>query len=285
MSRPLILITNDDGIRSLGLLAAARACADLGELLIVAPAVQQTAQGRAKPAGVTGRILTRPLDLGGGRPPVTAYAVEASPAQVVEFALYELLPFVRGAGTPPIGSVDLAISGINYGENIGEGITVSGTVGAAMEAASFGIPALAVSQQTQAEHYLSHDAELDFMVTAGVVRQFAEWVLARGLPSGVDVLKIDTPEGVTPETPWRWTRVSRRRYFYPVPPQRQSLDERARMGFVTHVDPDQVEPDSDIFAVAVDKVISVTPLTNDLTARVDMAALRDGANPVMLDPE
>lgn len=272
VKRPLILITNDDGIRSLGLRAAASACADLGDLLIVAPAAQQTAQGRAKPVDSGGRILTHTIDLGLGGPPATAYAVEASPAQVVEFALYELLPLHRVNGGEPVGAVDLAISGINYGENIGEGVTVSGTIGAAMEAASFGIPALAVSQQTQAEHYLSHDVELDFMATAGVVRKFAAWVLKWGLPPGVDVLKIDTPEGVSSETPWRWTRVSRQRYFYPVPPQRQSLDERARMGFVAHVDPAQVEPDSDIRAVAIDKVISVTPMSNDLTARVDVLA-------------
>jgi 5'-nucleotidase len=142
-----------------------------------------------------------------------------------------------------------------------------------MESASWGIPALAVSQQTQAEYYLSHDVELDFIATAGIVRRFAAWVLACGLPPGVHVLKIDTPEGTTAETPWRWTRVSKRRYFYPVPPQRQSLDERARMGFVAHVDPALVEPDSDIYAVAVDKVISVTPLSNDLTANVDGMAL------------
>jgi 5'-nucleotidase len=272
MTRPLILITNDDGIRSLGLRAAAVACAPLGDLLIVAPAIQQTAQGRAKPVGSSGRILAQTLDLGLDGPPVTAYAVEASPAQVVEFALHELLPLHRGNGAKPLESVDLAVSGINYGENIGEGVTVSGTIGAAMEAASFGIPALAVSQQTQAEHYLSHDAALDFMATAAIVRQFAAWVLERGLPLGVDVLKIDAPEGVTAETPWRWTRVSRQRYFYPVVPQRQSLDERARMGFVAYVDPALVEPDSDIYAVAIDKVISVTPMSNDLTAQIDMAA-------------
>jgi 5'-nucleotidase len=270
VKRPLILITNDDGIRSMGLRAVASACAELGDLLIVAPAEQQTAQGRAKPAASSYRILEQTLDLGPGVAPVTAYAVEGSPAQTVEVALYELLPLHAGGARPQ--AIDLAISGINYGENIGEGITVSGTVGAALEVASYGIPALAVSQQTEPEHYLSHDAKLDFLTTAQIVRKFALWVLERGLPAGVDLLKIDTPEGVAVDTPWRWTRVSRQRYFYPVPPQRQSLDERARMGFVTHVDPAAVEPDSDIFAVVVDKVISVTPLSRDLTAKVEMSS-------------
>jgi 5'-nucleotidase len=141
-----------------------------------------------------------------------------------------------------------------------------------MEAASFGIPALAVSQQTHAKHYMSHDVELDFFATARFVRQFAIWVLERGLPAGVDVLKIDAPEGVTVDTPWRWTRASRQRYFHPVAPQRQSLDERAAMGFEVRVDPALVEPDSDVAAVAIDKVISVTPLSNDLTARVGSSA-------------
>lgn len=265
MRRPFILITNDDGIRSMGLRAVAIACADLGDLLIVAPAVQQTAQGRAKPIHNSGRILTQEIDLGNGKPPITGYAVEGTPAQAVEHALFEIVDSRRR-------KVDLAISGINYGENIGEGLTVSGTIGAAMEAASFGIPALAVSQQTHPDHYMSHDIELDFLATAAIVRKFAEWVLHDGLPPGVDLLKIDAPEGVSPETPWRWTRASRKRYFYPVAPQRQSLDERARMGFEVRVDPAQVEPDSDIRAVVIDKVISVTPLSNDLTARVEIGA-------------
>ena len=269
MKRPLILITNDDGIRSVGLRTVAAACADLGELLLVAPAVQQSAVGRGKPLGSSGWIVPQSIDLGLGGPPVQGYAVEASPAQTVEYALFELVEGShRPAGTR-VDAVDLVISGINYGENIGEGITVSGTIGAAMEAASFGIPALAVSQQTHPDNYFSHDGELDFFATAHFVRKIAAQVLAHGMPPGVDVLKIDAPEGVSAETPWRWTRASRRRYFYPVAPPRESFDEPARLGMRVHVDPNLVEPDSDIYAVTIDRVISVTPLTNDLTAKMD----------------
>jgi 5'-nucleotidase len=97
--------------------------------------------------------------------------------------------------------------------------------------------------------------------------------LEKGLPPGVDLLKIDTPEGVTLETPWRWTRISKRRYFFPIAPQRQSLDEHARMGFETRADPALVEPDSDVYAVVIDKVISISPMSNDLTAKVERNAL------------
>jgi len=131
--RPLILITNDDGIQSKGLRAAAAACEPLGELLIAAPAMQQSGAGRSMPPASEGRIYPEDVVVNGRT--IVAYGIEGSPAQVVEHALFEI------AQRP----VSLVISGINYGENLGESITVSGTVGAAMEGASFGIPALAVS--------------------------------------------------------------------------------------------------------------------------------------------
>lgn len=259
--RPLILITNDDGIRSRGLAAAVQACAPLGDLLIVAPAAQQTGAGRAKPLASTGRIDLHQFFAAGQV--ITGYGVDGAPAQAVEHALFEFAP----------RRVDLAVSGINYGENIGESITTSGTVSAALEASSFGVPAIAISRQTAPEHYFNHDADLDFSVAAHFLRQFAAFVLASGLPAGVDLLKIDVPEVATPVTPWRWTRVSRQRYFFPVAPQRRSLAEAAPMGFTMRADPHMVEPDSDIRAVIIDQVVSVAPISNDLTARVDARLL------------
>lgn len=255
--RPLILITNDDGIKSLGLRAAAAACEPLGDLLIVAPAVQQSGAGRSMPTTSEGRIYPEEIEINGR--PIAGYGVEGSPAQVVEHALMEI------AERP----VTLVVSGINYGENIGEGITVSGTVGAAIEAASFGIPALAVSRQTSAELYLSHSAELDFSAAAHFTRKFARVVLQRGLPEGVDLLKVEVPETATVATPVRWTRISRQRYFYPTKPHRRRPNDPGPMGYETRVELETLEPDSDVRAVIVDKVVSVTPVTIDMTARVD----------------
>lgn len=261
MTKSLILITNDDGIRSKGLIAAAEACADLGELLIVAPALQQSAIGRAKPPGSSGRILTQTLTIRGQ--PVTGYAIEGAPAQVVEHAVVEV-------ATRPIA---LAISGINHGENIGEGITTSGTVGAALEAASFGIPALAVSLQTDPAYYFNHDADLDFLVAAHFVERLARALLINGLPAGANLLKLDVPSHATIDTELRWTRVSRQRYFYPVPQVRQALSDPAPLGFEHRADPATLEADSDVRAVALDHVVSVSPLELDLTAPFDQAAL------------
>ncbi len=131
--KPLILVTNDDGISSKGLRAAAEACAPLGEVLICAPTLQQSGTGRSMPITSEGRIFPQDLLIDDGL--VQGYAIEGTPAQVVQHGLFEI------AQRP----VDLVVSGINYGENLGEGITVSGTIGAALESASFKLPSLAVS--------------------------------------------------------------------------------------------------------------------------------------------
>ncbi len=259
--RPLILITNDDGIRSPGLRAAAAVCEKLGEVLIVAPYHQQSGAGRSMPSSSEGRIYAEEVAINGRT--VAGYGVEGSPAQVVEHALFEI------SERP----VSLVVSGINYGENIGESVTVSGTVGAAMEAASFGIPALAVSLQTAREHHLSHSLDVDFSTAAHFLQQLASVVLRQGLPRDVDLLKIEVPQHATPDTPHRWTRISRQRYFYPVVPHRRRPTDPGPLGYDVRVDPETLEPDSDVQAVIVDRVVSITPVTIDLTARVDFRQL------------
>lgn len=259
--RALILLTNDDGVHSFGLHAAVAACEPLGDLLVVAPIAQQTAAGRSKPVSSTGR-LTR-VEIYAHDRIIPAYGVDASPAQAVEHALFELAP----------RPVDLVVSGINYGENVGEGLAVSGTLGAALEGASFGIPALAISRQTDPEHFLNHRAELDFGVAAHFLHRIASHVLVHGLPAGADILKIDVPERATPETPCRWTRQSRRRYFIPIPPQRTGDDDARPMGFELRADPDELEPDSDVRAVILDGVVSITPISGDMTATVPVDQL------------
>jgi len=265
MNKPLILITNDDGIRSSGLLAAASACALCGDLLIAAPALQQSAIGRAKPPESSGRIFEEQLTiLVDGVPTVmTGYAIEGTPAQVVEHAMIEL------AKRP----IDLVVSGINFGENIGEGITTSGTVGAALEAASFEVPALATSLQTDPQHYFQHDAAIDFAVAAYFVEKVVRALLHNGLPPGADLLKLDVPAGATLETAIRWTRLSRDRYFYPVARPRVHLNDAAPLDFEHRADAFKLEADSDVRAVVLDHLVSLTPLTRDLSAPFDAAAL------------
>jgi 5'-nucleotidase len=256
----LILVTNDDGIASPGLLAAARSVLDLGEVWVVAPLVQQSGVGRSFPGGRI-KVETRTLEVDGHQVP--SVALDTSPAQAVRHGILRFLP------RKPV----LAISGINYGENLGGCITISGTIGAAIEAASLGIPTLAASLETDRQYHFSHSPEVDFGTAGLFVRRFAKWLLAHGMPDGVDILKLDVPSGATADTPWRTTRVSRQQYFVtPV-----TVDEQGRKhvsAYVRQIDFETLEPESDIHAVAVDRAVSVSPLTVDLTAGVDLRRLR-----------
>src|SRR5512139_88817 len=176
MTNPLILITNDDGIASKGLRSAAEACDPLGEVLICAPTVQQSGTGRSMPPTSEGRIFAQ--DVVVNERTITGYAVEGTPAQVVQHGLFEI------AERP----VDLVVSGINYGENLGEGVSVSGTVGATMESGSFGVPSIAISLETDPEHYLSLAEHIDFSTAAYFLRVFAQRVLTQGLPPKTRIL-------------------------------------------------------------------------------------------------
>jgi len=258
---PLILITNDDGIESPGLQAAARAALPLGELLVVAPDRQWSGSGRSMPSGPEGRVRRFPMKVDGQ--PVTAYQVDASPALTVLYALLELAP------RPPA----LLISGINYGENLGSDVTISGTVGAALQGAACGIPSLATSFQTPKETHAKHCGNIDFTAAAHFTGLFAQKMLGTFLPFDVDVLKLDVPDDATPETPWRLTRISRHAYFVTTPPQRTDLAEPWRLDYDAMAHPGRVEPDSDIYALAIDRVVSVSPLSLDMTSRVDFTEI------------
>ncbi len=259
--QPLILVTNDDGIDSPGLHAAVAAVADLGDLLIMAPKAQRTSAGRGFPPVRDKAIYVTEIPL--GHSSHRAYAADVSPAQAVQLAMLEL------AQRP----IDLCVSGINYGENLGTGVTISGTVGAALEAACSGIPALALSLETPPEFHLNNSPEIDFSAAAHFTQQFARQVLQQGLPTGVDLLKIDVPAGATPQTPWRATRISRQRYYQTLPSGRTRLDEAKDIRYRIHIDRETLEPESDIHTLIVDKQVAVVPMTIDLTAPVSLGEL------------
>jgi 5'-nucleotidase len=264
--RPLLLLTNDDGIHSPGLRAAAEALCDLGDLLMVAPAEQQTGMGRAAPSNMGRRITQVQVPVGCLHRP--AYALDGSPAQAVMYGILVLAPNLCGRRP------DLVVAGINYGENLGSVVTASGTLGAALQAAEVGIPALAVSLETDKAYHYNHGHDVDWRAAAHFARKFAETLLQVQPPFDVDVLKIDVPDGATPATPWRLTRQSRQPYYETLPPPQPVLEGDVPMlDYRVAVDWATLERDSDIWAFARDRVVSVTPLSHDLTARTDLAAL------------
>lgn len=258
--RPQILLTNDDGILSPGLWAAAEALSRLGYVTVAAPREQVSSTGRSMPRTSDGRIERAMLRINEQEWPV--YAVGGSPAQSVLHAMHEIMP----------GPPDLVVSGINYGENLGTSITISGTVGAAMEGAASGVPSIAVSLQLLHNDYISY-SEQDFSTAAYFTHLFAKMLLEKPFPGDVDMLKIEVPAKATPETPWRMTRLARHRYYLPQVERPGKWDEPFYIEGRPYVEPHEVPRDSDIYALLFDGVVSVTPLSLDFTSRVDLQAL------------
>ena len=261
MDKCQILLTNDDGIHSPGLWAAAEALSDLGYVTVAAPRDQSSGMGRSLPMSSDGVIRPEVLRVRGKD--WTVYAVGGTPAQAVLHGILEIMP----------QKPDLVVSGINYGENVATGVTISGTVGAAMEAASQGIPALAASLETDREHHLSYSMEVDFSAAAWFTAYFARKMLEKQFPSDVDLWKVDVPCDATPQTPWQVTRLARQRYYIPVAPKRSSWEKRGPVDYQEAAILDSEREDSDVYVLRVKRMVSLTPLSLDFTARVDFGEL------------
>ncbi len=258
-TKPHILLTNDDGIRSPGLWAAASELAKIGYVTVAAPREQSTGMGRSLPSTSDGVIRKEQVQVNGQE--WSVYAVGGSPAQAVLHGILEIVPH----------KPDIIVSGINYGENVGLGITISGTVGAAMEAASLGFLSLAVSLETDPHYHLSHSDDIDFSTAGYFAAYFARMLLDNKQFKGVDLMKVEVPRHATPETEWEVSRLSRLRYYEPMPAKRASWDEPGSIGYRLDNNLDHEQQDTDVYVLRKKKKVAVTPLNLDMTANVDFA--------------
>ena len=261
MSKCQILLTNDDGIKSPGLWAAAEALSELGFVTVVAPREQSSGMGRSLPITSDGIIQEERLQIKGQDWPV--YAVGGTPAQAVLHGILEVMP----------QKPDIVVSGINYGSNLGTGITISGTVGAAMEAAALGFRALAVSLETAPENHLTYSRNVDFTGAAHFTLQFARLLLEKEPFPDVDLLKLDVPDDATPDTDWVLTRLAKQRYYDPVAPDRENWSVPGKVGYKETPHVEEEASDSDVFVIRHERLVSVTPLSLDMTSRLDFTDL------------
>jgi 5'-nucleotidase len=262
--KPLILVTNDDGINSPGLAAAVAALDPLGEVLIIAPLVQQTSRGRSRPikGGSHGKIVRAQVTY--GEQQWDAAAVDATPALTVQHGLHELAS----------RDVDLVVSGINYGENVGSCVTVSGTIGAALEAADAGVPAIAISLELADSDYFSLKDIVDFAASIHFLRQVSARMLANQMPADVDVIKIEIPVDATPGSPCAVTRQDPITYYSTEFETRPDPFEGTTQIRSYPAKGKYSQPGTDAHALAQGWV-SITPLSLDLTSRVELKLLED----------
>ena len=235
-----ILVSNDDGVDAPGLLALAEGLRELGNVTVVAPDRERSAVAHAL-------TLTSPLRLTEVRP--GWYSTDGTPTDCVHLGVHAV------CGRAP----DLVVAGINRGPNMGDDLTYSGTVGVALEGALLGIPSIAVS--------LAARENENYGPAAVIARAIAAAVAREGLPDRtfLNVNVPNAPSGKMPG-PVKITTQGRRVFGSGIVKKK---DPRGRDYYwiggseLGYVDGDET---SDVQAVAAG-MISVTPLSTDLTAR------------------
>jgi 5'-nucleotidase len=254
-----ILLTNDDGIAAAGLQALRRALLEVPgvELAVVAPDRNRSAMARS----ITTRrpIWVEEVDFEDG---TIGYATDGTPVDCVRLARLGLV-----GGHEP----ELVVSGINHGSNLGDDITYSGTVAAALEAIVLGLPGIAVSQQSRA-------LELDFRAgsrfvfdvaasfTASLVAELASSPLAPGTLLNINVPGAD-PDGV------EVARLGKRLYRDELSLEEEGLGGRRLYRIYGDASYEREEIGTDLVAVAQGR-IAVTPIHFDLTDHTGMDELR-----------
>jgi len=234
VSRPSILVTNDDGVFSEGIERLSAALAEVGEVFTVAPDQERSAAGHS----LTIHHPLRAKLIGENR-----WSVDGTPTDCVNWGVLHLMKDTRPR---------LVFSGINVGLNLGDDVTYSGTVSAAFEGTLIGISSVAISQEIE--------TGFTFDAAASFARELARRLLEQPLPPGTLVnvnVPAGTPRGV------KVARLGKRRYGEAVV---EKIDPRGRPYYWIGSTPPtgELEEGTDLSAVA-EKYISMTPLHLDLT--------------------
>lgn len=241
-----ILVTNDDGVKAPGLLALAQAMEQFGTVQVAAPARNQSASGHKKT--LFSDIAVSDTELANGQ---AATAIDGSPADCIALCAMGLRPW------PP----RLVVSGINRGENMGQDITYSGTVTAALEAVIHGVPALAISLSD----HLADDVA-DYAEAARVAANVVRYMLNHDMPP-FTILNLNVPKGKVKGL--RLTQQGVRIYRDEI-----EMDEDRKTVRIVGEPPTGVldELGTDIWAVH-NGYASLTPIHLDLTAHRFLADL------------
>jgi len=253
-----VLLTNDDGIEAEGLQAMRRALVGLEHvrLAVIAPDGNRSAMARSITTRRPLWVQETPFADG-----TAGYATDGTPVDCVRLASLGLVEDFQA---------DLVVSGINHGANLGDDITYSGTVAAALEGVVLGLPAIAVSQQSRAGALdYRFDGGFGFEVAAAFVARLVERIEELPLPART-LLNVNVPAAQPSGV--EVTSLGKRIYRDELKLERE--EEHGRRYWIYGVNPGfHDEPGTDLAAVAAGR-IAVTPIHFDLTDRPSLDALR-----------
>ena len=252
-----ILLTNDDGITAPGLQATRRALRELDDVVIDVIAPDSNRSATARSITTRSPLSVEEVDFGDGH---SGFATDGTPVDCVRFAELGLL-----GGRP-----DLIVSGTNHGANLGDDITYSGTVAAALEGIILGIPAIAISQQSSGGGMGYVSGRFDFGVAAAFTAQLVTRLASESMPEAT-LLNVNCPAGEPSGI--EVTRLGKRIYNDKLNLLEESEEGRRRYE-IYGWKPGYEEIDgTDLYAVAQGK-ISVTPIHFDLTDHGGLERLR-----------
>jgi len=260
LSRQRILVTNDDGINAPGIALLEKIARKLcDDVWVVAPDTEQSG---------TGHSLTLTQPLRSSQISERHIAVHGTPTDSVIFAINKGIP-----GKKPT----LVLSGINRGSNLGEDVTYSGTVGAAMEGTLLGIPAIALSQT-----FFPGNEEIDWATSERYAEQVVRWLVQVGWPSGV-LMNVNFPDAREHDVQsMQISRQGKRAVADMALDERMDTRGQPYFWIGYRRGADRLEPATDIAAVR-EGSISITPLHLDLTDFETRDALVIAARPGVPD--
>ncbi|WPP50926.1 5'/3'-nucleotidase SurE [Catalinimonas niigatensis] len=252
MQRPLILVSNDDGITATGIKVLVNVMKELGEVVVVAPDSPQSGMGHAITIGNTLRLTETDIFKD-----VRAYKCSGTPADCVKLGKFHVLKDRRP---------DLVVSGINHGSNTSISVLYSGTMSAAVEGAMEGLPAIGYS-------LCDYDTDADFSHTEDYVKKIAIQVLERGTPKGI-ALNVNFPPKQRESL--KGIKICRQAHAKWQEEFDQRYDPNGRRYFWlagNFVNFDKGE-DNDEWAIA-NNYVSVVPCQYDLTAHHAISTLNE----------
>jgi len=251
---PLILVTNDDGVNSQGIRTLSEALRSVGEVYVIAPEREQSAVGHAL-------TLHRPLK--SEKIHNKTYVINGTPTDCIILGVKKLLP----------QKPDLIVSGINNGGNMGDDITYSGTVAAAIEGTLCGIPSIAISFAGEAQSNIiySNKGVLRLRKAAQFAQKLAKQVFEKGLPADT-FLNVNVPD-TTRIKGIRLTRQGKRVYDNSI---QEMLDPRGRRHYwIGGGAPIWESAEDTDFEAVKNGFISVTPVHLDLTNYKALKYMKD----------